>query len=112
MRSSAAVRACEIFVKSRRNAARSERKAPSRKVLMDDGLWRPRPSHSSSSAAKFSELLGESIRLRPTVSELFARPLGYLSLADNSNSFGLSIPFAARMNTFPVTRDEFLFGSK
>ena len=67
-----------MLVKSSRNAACSDRNGPSRKVLMDAGLCGPRPSHSSSSASKVSELLGWSQRLRPTMPELLARPFGIL----------------------------------
>src|SRR3954454_2509900 len=100
-----------MLVKSRRNAAYSERKGPSRKVLMEAGLWGPRPSQSSSSASKVSELLGWSHRLRPTMPDELASPFGYLSLTDIKRSFGLSIPLAARTNVLPVTRCEVLSGS-
>src|SRR5690554_1732219 len=99
-----------MLVKSSRYAEYSERNGPSRRVLIELGLCGPRPSQTSSSASKVSDVLGWSIRLRPTIPELFATPLGYLSLVESSKSLGLSMPLAATMNVLPVTRWEVLSG--
>src|SRR3954468_15079535 len=100
-----------MLVKSSRYGACLDRKAPSRMMLIELGLCGPRPSHSSSSASKVSELLGWSQRLRPTMPDELASPFGYLSLADIRSSFGLSMPLAARTKVLPVTRWEVLSGS-
>src|SRR3954471_11142767 len=100
-----------MLVKSSRNAECSDRKGPSRQMLIEAGLCGPRPSHSSSAASKVSELLGWSHRFRPTIPDELASPFEYLSLAEINRSFGLSMPLAASTNVSPVTRWEVLSGS-
>ncbi|MOA17361.1 hypothetical protein D3C78_1376180 [compost metagenome] len=80
-------------------------------VLMELGLCGPRPSQTSSSASKVSEVLGWSIRWRPTMSRALATPFLNVSLLDSSSRRGDSMPLAATMKVLAVTLCTFLSGS-